>query len=56
MRRVIVTRPEHDAAQWVADLQARGIAAVALPLIAITACQGPQAQAALRAIADGHGL
>ena len=49
MRRVIVTRPEHDAAQWVADLQARGIAAVALPLIAITACQGPQAQAALRA-------
>lgn len=49
MRRAIVTRPEHDAAQWVADLQARGIAAVALPLIAITACRDPQAQAPLRA-------
>lgn len=49
MRRAIVTRPEHDAAQWVADLQARGIAAVALPLIAITACRAPQAQAPLRA-------
>ncbi len=49
MRRAIVTRPEHDAAQWVADLQLQGIAAVALPLIAITPCRDPQAQAALRA-------
>lgn len=34
--RVIVTRPEREAQQWVASLQARGIAAQALPLIAIT--------------------
>ena len=34
--RVIVTRPEREALQWVASLQARGIAAQALPLIAIT--------------------
>ena len=33
--RAIVTRPAREAAQWVADLQARGIAACALPLIAI---------------------
>ena len=36
MRRVIVTRPEREALQWVAALQARGIAAQALPLIAIS--------------------
>jgi uroporphyrinogen-III synthase len=35
--RVIVTRPAAQAAQWVADLSARGIDAVALPLIAIEA-------------------
>ena len=33
---VIVTRPEREALQWVASLQARGIDALALPLIAIT--------------------
>jgi uroporphyrinogen-III synthase len=33
---VIVTRPEREALQWVAALQARGLAAQALPLIAIT--------------------
>ena len=33
--RAIFTRPAREAAQWVADLQARGIAACALPLIAI---------------------
>ena len=33
--RAIITRPEREAAQWVAALQERGIAAQALPLIAI---------------------
>lgn len=33
--RVIVTRPEREAAAWLAALQARGLAATALPLIAI---------------------
>ena len=33
--RVIVTRPAAQAAEWVARFQAQGIAAVALPLIAI---------------------
>lgn len=47
MRRVLVTRPAQDAAQWVADLQAQGIAAEALPLIAITA--SPTNRAALLA-------
>lgn len=32
---VIVTRPQHDAARWVADLRTRGIDAEALPLIDI---------------------
>ncbi|MFM9921778.1 uroporphyrinogen-III synthase [Variovorax sp. H27-G14] len=34
-RSVIVTRPAREAAQWVADLRAAGLDAVALPLIAI---------------------
>ena len=42
--RAIVTRPAREAAQWVRDLRARGIAAVALPLIAT----GPVADPALR--------
>ena len=42
--RAIVTRPAREAAQWVAQLQAHGIAADALPLIAI----GPVADPALR--------
>lgn len=42
--RAIVTRPAREAAQWAADLQARGIAAQALPLIAI----GPVTAPALR--------
>lgn len=33
--RVIVTRPERDAARWIADLRDAGLDAVALPLIAI---------------------
>ena len=42
--RAIVTRPAREATQWAADLQARGIAALALPLIAI----GPVTNPALR--------
>lgn len=33
--RVVVTRPEHEARQWVGRLRARGIDALALPLIGI---------------------
>ncbi len=33
--RVIVTRPEHEAPRWVAQLRQRGFDAVALPLITI---------------------
>ena len=49
MPRVLVTRPAQDAATWVARLQARGVDAVALPLIEIRASHTPQAQAALEA-------
>ena len=38
MKRVIVTRPAAQAAQWVARLQAHGIDAVALPLMRIAPC------------------
>ncbi|MGJ7583631.1 uroporphyrinogen-III synthase, partial [Variovorax sp. RHLX14] len=34
-RPVIVTRPAREAAQWVSDLRAAGLDAVALPLIVI---------------------
>jgi uroporphyrinogen-III synthase len=34
-RPVIVTRPAREAVQWVDDLRAAGLEAVALPLIAI---------------------
>jgi uroporphyrinogen-III synthase len=44
--RILVTRPAAQAADWVLDLQARGLDAVALPLIAIAAVDEP---AALRA-------
>ncbi len=47
-RRAIVTRPARDAAQWVADLQQRGVPAVALPLIAIGPATQPALQAALQ--------
>lgn len=36
-RRVIVTRPAHDAGDWVRQLQHKGLAAEALPLIEIAA-------------------
>ncbi|MEP6874288.1 MAG: uroporphyrinogen-III synthase [Burkholderiales bacterium] len=42
--RVIVTRPASQAADWVIDLRARGLDAVALPLIGI------------EAVADAHEL
>ena len=41
--RVIVTRPAAQAASWVAQLQGRGIAAAALPLIGIAAPVDPVA-------------
>lgn len=52
-RRAIVTRPQRDAQQWTQDLQAAGIAAAALPLIAIRGVRDPALHAALaRAHAD----
>ncbi|RQO80032.1 uroporphyrinogen-III synthase [Acidovorax sp. FJL06] len=45
--RVIVTRPAREAAHWVEQLQACGLPAVALPLIAIGPCTAPGAQEAL---------
>lgn len=50
--RTLVTRPESEAAPWVAALQARGLRAQALPLIAIAA---PTDAAAL-AMAAQYGL
>lgn len=47
--RVIVTRPEREAAHWVEQLTARGLAATALPLIAIGPCTDAQAVQALAA-------
>jgi uroporphyrinogen-III synthase len=41
--RVIVTRPAAQAAEWVADLQAQGLDAVALPLIEIRSVPDPAA-------------
>ena len=38
---VIVTRPRHDADRWVQALEARGIAALALPLIDIAPATDP---------------
>ena len=47
MPRVIVTRPAREAAHWVGLLAARGIPAVALPLIDIGPCTDAAAQQAL---------
>lgn len=44
MRRILVTRPLHDAKPWVDALRARGLQAEALPLLAI----GPSADEASR--------
>jgi len=54
MPRVIVTRPEREALQWVASLQARGIDAQALPLIAISAPANAGALDAARADVAGY--
>lgn len=45
--RVLVTRPQAEAARWVEDLRRRGFDAVALPLIAII--PAPRSQALLQA-------
>ena len=57
--RILVTRPQHDAQPWVSALQARGLQAVALPLLAIGPCGDPAAQQALTkarqaALTPGH--
>ena len=46
-RRVIVTRPAHDAQDWVAKLTEQGVAAEALPLIEIAAVSKLEDVAAL---------
>lgn len=55
--RILITRPEPEAAQWVAALQARGIAAQALPLIDISAPSDAATLARLHGAqaAVGHG-
>ena len=45
--RVLVTRPEAEAARWVEDLRRRGFDAIALPLIAII--PSPESQAVQQA-------
>ncbi|NMM86442.1 uroporphyrinogen III synthase [Rhodococcus sp. SRB_17] len=52
--RTLVTRPEREALQWVAALQARGLAAQALPLIAIAAPADAAALQAARERAAGY--
>ncbi|MCO8250784.1 uroporphyrinogen-III synthase [Comamonas thiooxydans] len=47
MRRVLVTRPLHDAKPWVDAFRARGLQAEALPLIGIGPCTDPAAHQAL---------
>lgn len=49
---LIVTRPEPDASAWVARLAARGVSALALPLIDIRPARDPAALAALWARLD----
>ena len=57
--RILVTRPQHDAQPWVSALQARGLQAIALPLLAIGPCSDAPAQQALStarqaALTPGH--
>jgi len=54
MTTVLVTRPATEAARWVGDLRARGLDAVALPLIAIEAVEDPALLAAARARVAGY--
>lgn len=51
--RIIVTRPAPDAQRWADDLAARGLEAIALPLIAIATMPDAQALAAARNALDG---
>ncbi|MDR6885928.1 MULTISPECIES: uroporphyrinogen-III synthase [Variovorax] len=54
---VIVTRPAREAAQWVGDFRAAGLAATALPLIAIEpAADAEPLRAAWRRISDYAAL
>jgi len=47
--RILVTRPAHDAAAWVDALQARGLPAQPLALMAIGPCRDAATQQALQA-------
>lgn len=49
MRRVLVTRPLHDAQPWVQALRSHGLDAQDLPLLAIGPCSAPASQQALAA-------
>ena len=56
-RRVIVTRPAHEASRWVDALNAAGVTAVVLPLIVIEALTEPSALiAARRQVGQQHAL
>ena len=49
MRRILVTRPLHDAMPWVEAFRARGLLAEALPLLAIGPCADKASRQALMA-------
>lgn len=49
MRRILVTRPLHDAMHWVEAFRARGLQAEALPLLAIGPCADEASRQALTA-------
>ena len=53
-RRVLVTRPQREAAGWVEALRQHGLDAQALPLLAIEALADDSALRAARARADGY--
>ncbi|MEG0676987.1 MAG: uroporphyrinogen-III synthase [Comamonas sp.] len=58
-RRILVTRPAHDAQPWVQALREQGLNAVALPLMAIGPSAAPAVQQALArardaALVPGH--
>jgi uroporphyrinogen-III synthase len=54
--RIIVTRPAAQAAEWVADLQAHGLLAVALPLIGIAPVEDASALRAAWSALAGRRL
>ena len=49
LRPLVITRPQPEAAHWVAQLQAAGQPALALPMMQIGPCTSAAAQAAARA-------